>query len=343
MESSPPARPFALFLSPALQGLRFVAATLVFIGHMGWAFPGANGSLYFLVLSGYAVTRLFIYEWHKKNQLAIIPFLKKRWKKIIPGLVMAIVANLVLKAAIGAPIAWWHALSMSCLVGNYYNAFLNPPASSFASFWTLSLLFQFYFFWAICFASLFQKSDKTLKGVMLALMVGPLMLRLSLIHHGPSIFPYLYNSFETRIDTLATGCLFGLLAQGKFFEQIRRWGARTGIEPFFTISALLYLGLREDSFRLTVGFTLQSLLICLLIAQIIVLSNHRFWRWLSSPPLVYLGSLSYLFYLFHGIGKSIGHAVAPQEVIIQTICGFLSTLAIAALLAPWLAPSVRKA
>ena len=323
-----------LLLTPSLHGLRFFAAVLVFFGHMGWALAGANGSLYFLVLSGYAVTRLMIREWSLTGKLDIQAFWVGRAKKLIPPFFVAMLITILIKLWIGAPINWEHALSMFVFVGNYYNAFFNHPTAGFSLYWTLSLLVQFYLLWPICFSYFMKKSKRTLALVTLLCICGPAILRAALIEQGPTIFPYIYNSFESRADALALGCLLGLSASQNLFERFRPWIAKTGAEPFLTLTLLFYLGSREDSFRLSWGLTLQSVFICLLIIQLILLKSHPAWKWLSTPAVVYLGSLSFLFYLFHGIGKSVG-LHAPFGVLMQTGVGLLVTFLIAALLQPF--------
>ncbi len=332
-----PCKPLPLLLTPSLQGLRFFAALLVFFGHMGWNFAGANGSLYFLVLSGYAVTRLLVREWSLTGKIAISAFWRNRAKKLFPPFALAMAVTLVIKLLIGAPILWNHALSMLIFVGNYYNAFFKHPAAGFSLYWTLSLLVQYYILWPICFAYLMEKSRIHLIAITSLWILIPLCIRATLIHRGSSIFPYIYNSFESRVDALAIGSLLGLTATRPLFEKLKPWIARTGCEPILILSLLFYLGAQDDLIRLSWGLSAQSLLICVLIVQMVLLKNHSAWKWLSHPTTVYLGSLSYLFYLFHGIGKSIGLKI-PAGVAAQSIGGLTATLLLAALLQPWFSP-----
>ncbi len=331
-QKPPPGYP--LFLTPALQGMRFFAAIFVFLGHMGWTFAGANGSLYFLVLSGYAVTRLLIREWEQLGTIDLLRFWKRRAQKLLPPFFFAMLLTVIIKDFIGAPIQWGHVLSMILFVGNYYNAIFNHPTEGFSLYWTISLLAQFYLLWPLCFSYFIEKSKLTLMWITLSLIIGPVMLRTLLIRRGLAIFPYLYNAFESRVDALALGCLFGLLASAVFFERLRPWIARTGAEPFLTLGLLLYLGTRENSFRLSWGLSLQALLLGILIIQLVLLQAHSIWKWLSARPMTYLGSLSYCFYLFHGFGKSIG-IHAPLGDTAQTGIGVLATLGLSAAFAPW--------
>jgi peptidoglycan/LPS O-acetylase OafA/YrhL len=62
------------------------------------------------------------------------------------------------------------------------------------------------------------------------------------------------------------------------------------------LATVLY---RNELFRLTLRFTLQSLAIAGLLHLAVLRPDRPAWRWLNTPALVYLGSVSYTIYLSH--------------------------------------------
>lgn len=56
---------------------------------------------------------------------------------------------------------------------------------------------------------------------------------------------------------------------------------------------------RDEGFRLTVRYTLQSLAIAALIYLAVARADSLPFRWLMARPLVYIGTISYTIYLSH--------------------------------------------
>lgn len=54
------------------------------------------------------------------------------------------------------------------------------------------------------------------------------------------------------------------------------------------------------------AFTIDALLLAILLLQLIRLSTGRFWGWLNHPVSVYLGVISYPIYLWHVWGLQAG-------------------------------------
>ncbi|MBL0010791.1 MAG: acyltransferase [Nitrosomonas sp.] len=61
------------FYIPSLDGIRAVAAMLVFVSHAGWShiIPGGFGVTIFFFLSGYLITTLLRREFEKQGLLIL--------------------------------------------------------------------------------------------------------------------------------------------------------------------------------------------------------------------------------------------------------------------------------
>jgi peptidoglycan/LPS O-acetylase OafA/YrhL len=64
------------------------------------------------------------------------------------------------------------------------------------------------------------------------------------------------------------------------------------------LGTLLY---RDEVFRLTARYTLQSLAIAPLIYLAVARADRLPFRWLNARPLVYIGTISYTIYLSHHV------------------------------------------
>lgn len=62
----------------------------------------------------------------------------------------------------------------------------------------------------------------------------------------------------------------------------------------------------SDEYQMTVGITVQIILLALVIVQLLTLHDHWLWRRLDHPILGYIGLISYPMYLYHQLGAAIG-------------------------------------
>jgi peptidoglycan/LPS O-acetylase OafA/YrhL len=106
------------------------------------------------------------------------------------------------------------------------------------------------------------------------------------------------------------------------------------------VGTLLY---RDEVFRLTARYTLQSLAIAGLIYLSVARADRLPFRWLNARPLVYIGTISYTIYLSHhvillGLAKH-----WPQlSWIWLTLAGAVLTLAVAEPMRRWVEQPCAK-
>jgi peptidoglycan/LPS O-acetylase OafA/YrhL len=297
---------------PALDGIRFLAALAVILYHCDAALKWIDGVACFLVLSGLLFCWLFSKEWNLTQTISLKKFYFRRTLRIIPAFYAAILVTIVLKLILGLPVNWAHAASMAGFVGNYYNAFQGHLASGFDLFWSISLEEQFYLTWPICFLYFMKLGKKPLTWFLVFLIVASATYRSIQYLFYSASSSYLYNSFETRLDSLGMGCLFGMLASAPRFRTLLAGVTRYRFTPILVLAGIICESYLGATLHYTLGLTIQSALIALLLLQLIILSgsNDWMWSWLNHPILVYLGTLSYSVYLYHLWGISLGHKLS---------------------------------
>jgi peptidoglycan/LPS O-acetylase OafA/YrhL len=297
----------------ALDGIRAVSVLIVILYHGGleWV-PGDLGVSAFFVLSGFLITWLLFKEEDRTGGVSLKSFYIRRLLRIFPAYYAFFAVSIAFDYIRGY--RWDHALIYSGLlyVTNYYNAFHGHPPTAIAHAWSLAIEEQFYLLWPFLFLTFRRR-----KEFLISAIVSVCLWRTYLYGFRGVSTAYVYNAFDTRFDNLAIGCLLATLLHS---EKLPRLIAR----PSNRI-ALLALGLLVISrsfspqlYHYTLGFTVDALLISILIVQAILLQDSPFWRWLEYPVSRYIGRISYPMYLYHiwAIGAALRLHVWPIPIAI---------------------------
>ena len=88
----------AEFHIPSLDGIRGIAALIVFMSHAALPeiFPGAFGVTVFFFLSGYLITTLLRREYASTGKIALKPFYLRRVYRILPPLYIVLTIAVLL-------------------------------------------------------------------------------------------------------------------------------------------------------------------------------------------------------------------------------------------------------
>lgn len=316
---------------PRLDFLRMVSAAIVVFYHSGYeAIPAGFGVLTFFVISGFLITHLLIREKEATGTISFRNFYIRRSLRIFPPFYVYWIIAIAALMLRHAKIIWPQAVCALLYVNNYYQGLHNYPSSLFSHTWSLGVEEQFYLLWPAAFVVFRNRLGALAKGL---LFVIPALwiYRAFLYFHGVSD-PYIYTSFETRIDSILVGCLFAILlhinAAPRLMEQLRR--------PRYLPLTLLALALSIFGggplgllYRDVVGFAIDPLLLIILILQLI---ETRQAGWMDSRALVYLGGISYSTYLY-------------QQLVIPAVTSPLRSfpkpvISLACLVGTWMIASV---
>jgi peptidoglycan/LPS O-acetylase OafA/YrhL len=293
------------FYSPQLDGLRFLAALLVFIHHgpplpildavkpYGWA-----GVDMFLSISAFLITRLILLEHERTGGFSLRSFYIRRALRIWPlyltyataVCILTLVAG-VLDARLAG--AWW--LSHISFTNNVMTAIKGYSPVVFSShLWTISLEEQAYLIMPLLLAAFIQGGKRPLNAMLFCLggIIVLILARSGLVLIGAP-HPFIWV-LPLRSDAFLLGALAAILTQ-----QHRRI-ATPGL---FAAGVLLVATLplfppidQADSYQVF-GYTVLAL-----GCTSIVLASERSdvaRRTLGCAPLRYLGKISYGIYVYH--------------------------------------------
>ncbi len=317
---------------PALDGLRAVAVFTVMVYHYTesrWV-PGDLGVSLFFVISGFLITLLLIRELDKTGAVSLRGFYLRRTLRIFPAYYAYIVFSLAVDWFRGH--RWTLGLFLAAIgyVVNYYNALNGHPVTSVSHAWSLADEEQFYLLWPAIFLLLAARPVRTARTVLIAIIIGVVVWR-SYLYLGRGVGPaYVYNAFDTRFDNLAIGCLVAFLTSS---ERMGRW-ARIIVAwqwlPLATI-VLLYTSrvFAPASYHYSVGFTVDAVLMAVLLVQLMQLTSASLWRWLDHRVTRFFGAISYPLYLYHGWGMSVATHLGNHSNVVKTFVAIAASTVLA--------------
>jgi len=308
---------------PALDGLRALAITLVFIDHFGGGSHGgpllvwfnrlrvfgASGVSLFFVLSGFLITGILFDtrndEHYFKN------FYIRRSLRIFPIFYLVLAVCAVLTPLLHLRLQWGH-LSFLFYMGNLFANWnwglyelISPThpllSINLAHFWSLFVEEQFYLLWPV--AVLLIRDRRRLIIFSLTVIVLVLLLRIGMVGLLPFHVAeqFAFRMLPTRADDLLIGGTLALLIRG---PEGKRWLERSAL--FFFVGILTFFGMAcwrgdfgfSDPYNLTIGLTLVSLASAGMIGLAIQTKTVAF-RIFSTSPLRKIGKYSYGFYVYH--------------------------------------------
>jgi len=316
-----------------LDGLRASAVFLVLLFHHGMVRSGWVGVDIFFVLSGFLITGALRREVNAPDYWK--SFYVKRATRILPPLV-ALVIPVFLMAGHFKLIYLGYLFFASNLVQ------LTPAAlPALGALWSLAIEEHFYFLWPLAVKRLDRES--LLRVSLAIVLVSPFVriLGTALFHHYWGVNHnwdnpiFLLTPF--RIDGLAAGAALALLLEdGRCPAVLLRW---SGTASF--LIAALFLGLEffVKSFRRTAdtelfngfGYSLVVFAAFFLLSYLVLVPNSMLTKLLSSRILVFVGTISYGFYLFQELVKDVLQSFLGPSA--SHIFLFLPDLAITATLA----------
>jgi peptidoglycan/LPS O-acetylase OafA/YrhL len=343
MSANRPESAYATATIPSLDGIRAIAVSLVFFAHSGFEnlVPGGLGVTLFFVLSGYLITTLMRIEYARDGRINYTNFYVRRLLRLMPPLFIVVGLSGVLArlSLIDGGFTIGGLLSALFYAGNYFviaHDFHGMPGG-IGVVWSLAIEEHYYVFYPPLAAILLRIGRV---GLSVAWLVGLCALILAwrcwLVTHGASE-AYLTMATDTRIDAILVGCLLGL-ARNPWLD------ARTASRPAvdWTVAAICLVVLlgtllyRDETFRVTARYTLQSAALAGLLYLAVARSDTWPFRWLSARPLVYIGTVSYTIYLAHDVVLTALETHWPQlSWAVSTAIGALVTLAIAEPMRRW--------
>lgn len=297
--------------------MRALAVASVFAYHadIAWASGGFLGVDVFFVISGFLITALLLAEWRRDKWLDVVAFWKRRALRLLPALLVLLVAAWVvvpflaadqagrLRGDVRAALAYVSNWRLILEHQSYFEATGRPPLLQ--HLWSLAVEEQFYLVWPVLLwmGLGIRRKGRRLFWFILALAAGSAGLMAALYHPGTDPSRVYYGT-DTRAAAILLGaalaCIWNparLTARphpaGRALLGVAGGAALAGLAWCFTslnqFSAGLYRG----------GFLGVAALAAVLVAVAAHPGTPVVNRVLGARPLVWLGKRSYGIYLFY--------------------------------------------
>jgi peptidoglycan/LPS O-acetylase OafA/YrhL len=285
---------------PSLDGLRTISIALVMASHLAFAFGHFNlfnagdlGVRIFFVISGFLITGLLIGEHERNETVSLTKFYFRRTLRIFPPYYFLLLVLLLLSL--------WGKIHLAAAqflpAAAYLSDYVFPDDWNVDHAWSLSVEEQFYLIYPGVLVLFGMHRIKWILAVTVA--ACPL---LRLIDHDvfAAAHPiWLTKGFHANVDTLAVGCLLAFLrpslhANGAYQRLISS-------RLLFLVPVLVFvINADIDYIGLDLGplFSINNVLIALMLDCAVTNSTGPAGKFLNSPPMVFIGMMSYSIYLW---------------------------------------------
>jgi peptidoglycan/LPS O-acetylase OafA/YrhL len=320
---------------PSLDGLRTVAAMLVFVAHagLGKIIPGGLGVTIFFFLSGFLITTLLRVEYQAHGTISLSKFYLRRAYRILPPMyITLLVAGLIPphfepSPTVGAVVA--QALHLT----NYYVIFFPPDnvVPGTGVMWSLAIEEHFYLLYPLALIGLLRLRSTTLRiSLLLGVCALVLIWRCVLIYVIRYGHDYTYLATDARLDQLLYGCILGLWLNPAIDSvtrlSSRQWACIVSAAFGLMVFSLVY---RDPGFRETIRYSLQGVALFPIFFCAVRFHHWAIFRWLQFSWIRGFGLLTYSFYLFHERGFQVA-ALFSGNMVVRACIAFVVTLTFSA-------------
>jgi peptidoglycan/LPS O-acetylase OafA/YrhL len=296
---------------PGLDGLRALAVIAVFVFHsrIDWLPGGFLGVDLFFVLSGFLITSLLLVEWEARNRIDLRRFWLRRARRLLPALVVVVLASLVLSAifarqdlahtrsdVLGSLLYFqnWHLIIAN---HSYVNLMGNP--SLLQHVWSLAVEEQFYVIWPLLLVpGLVLVGRKRLPMLVIAGIAASaaLMWILYKPYGDPS---RVYYGTDTRAFLLLMGILLALVWPA--IERLRRALPLLELLGIAALvgTVLLFRQMQDFDPTLYRGGDLAAAFCFVVLIAAVAHPKTGIGQALGVAPLRWIGERSYGIYLWH--------------------------------------------
>jgi peptidoglycan/LPS O-acetylase OafA/YrhL len=306
-----------------LDGLRAIAILLVFTAHQrGDLWPmlhGATGVTLFFVLSGFLITTLLLREEDRVEKVNFASFYVRRTFRIYPMYLGVVALYCVLILGLGMDAGrrdlWVDNLPYIVWFPEHLPFFrtteLYPP---FSGAWSIGIEEKFYLVWPALGFLLLARWKQARVPVLALIAAGSFVTGFSddLVYLSP-------------YQHLAGGAIVAvLLHRARTYPVVAQLGRPPVLLASAAAAVALQFGTGTDVYLYGDLYGLHGLVLTALLAGLVT-TRSRGVAWLRSRPMVFLGAISYTFYLVHGF------CVNAVEMVFPEAPGRLESLASAAI------------
>lgn len=284
----------SLGLENHIQSIRAFSVVIVFLYHTNLDFFsfGYLGVDIFFLISGYVISKKIFEEYETSEKINLLNFYKKRIKRITPNLFFIISITFLFYNLFGPPESFLFSETIFALFGLSNLYYLNYTRDYFQNVfedplghtWSLGVEEQFYIVFPILIYFFLNKKNN----------YNNLIIFLSIVLII-SLFLFSYNfKSNSNLSFYFSPFRFWEFLLGTFFYLKRK---KIKFNKFiFNLNILLILFLVFGNHNINFGFFLN---IIILLLSGYVISAYKKNIFFENEKLVYLGNISYSFYLWH--------------------------------------------
>jgi peptidoglycan/LPS O-acetylase OafA/YrhL len=277
-----------------LDGLRAIAVLMVFGSH-AYSTPLLwSGVDLFFILSGFLITGILLEQREQRSMTSYLAsFYLKRTHRIIPAYLVFLAFS-----SIFIGISWithWY-LFLFLMNSDLFRKF--DDHNTFGVLWSLAVEEQFYVLWPIAVYLLSETALAWLAGSLV--LIAPL-LRWTATVFFPLRWP-IHTSTPFRMDLLAVGALIAFAWRHRRTE-VERFGPYGLLVLGVAVTPLLlfsrYPWFQPSANTVLVNVWLYELILIAWVGVVLWALSGRHVEMLRIRSLVYIGVISYSFYLVH--------------------------------------------
>ena len=302
----------------ALDGLRGIAITLVFLYHMKGQMPAVNvfflyliqyagvgwvGVDLFFVLSGFLITGILLDTRDASNYFS--GFYARRVLRIFPPcyVTVLIVTALASFGLVYNTESYKSLVAAFFYFSNYWNILgLGNLPAGMGILWSLAVEEHYYLLFPPLYAWFVRSSvsRKRQAVCLLALCAGALIWRCCRAAFFHSPWANIYEGTDTRFDSILYGCVLAIVANPRLGDEAPWLKKHANV---LALAGALLIALsftyRNPFFRDTFRYTLNAIGLAPIFFLVTLPEKHFLTRCLEWRVLRRLGQLSYSMYLIH--------------------------------------------
>jgi len=295
---------------PSLDGMRALSVLIVVLGHCGlqWLVPAGFGVTIFFFLSGFLISTLMLVEHERTGRINVPNFYARRVFRLMPPLVLslAVAYGLTYFGLLGGGITGEGLLAQLLYFANYYGLFFDPGNTvpdGTGILWSLAVEEHFYIFYPLLMTVLLGCAlrPRAIAALLGFVCLAVLAWRIHLVHGAGFVSDRTYYASDTRIDSIAFGCILALAMP--LMGRPRRTGSMSPAQWVLLASAagalLFTLLYRGPVFRETLRYSIQGLALMPVFYLAVRFADAPVFRLLNRPWVKTLGTYSYAIYLIH--------------------------------------------